>query len=73
MSIFILNLLILSYVIFSNSFGDMTNRFAALIIFNASQGQLYSDKKIRQINWVVSIFLIILIYILGYKFDYFKY
>jgi hypothetical protein len=69
----IFNLLILAFVIFYKWHGDMTARYSFLPLFSAFQGNFFFDKKLRRINWAVSFALLILILILGYKFDYFKY
>jgi hypothetical protein len=72
LNILVLNLLILCYVIFHKFHSDMTFRFSMLIIFNVIQGSFFADKKLRQINYAISIVIVIVIFILGYKFDYFK-
>ncbi|MDP4237837.1 MAG: hypothetical protein Q8904_00010 [Bacteroidota bacterium] len=64
---------ILMLVVFFHWEGDMTLRFSTLIMVNSLHGHLYSDKKLKKINALVSLLLIIAVFILGFGCKYFTY
>jgi len=63
----------LLFVLFFHWRGDMTLRFSTIVLINSLQGSLYMDKKIKRINQFISLVLVIVVFILGFCFDYFKY
>jgi hypothetical protein len=61
------------YVIVYPWKGDMTFRFSTILVANTLHGFLYDDIKLRKINALVSIIILIIVFILGFGFDYFKF
>lgn len=63
----------LLFAIFYPWKGDMTIRFSTLLVANSLHGYLYSDNKLRKINSIISLIIIIVVFILGFGFDYFNF
>lgn len=63
----------LLFVIFYPWKGDMTIRFSTILGANSLQSYLYNDKKLGKINSIISLIIIIVVFILGFGFDYFKF
>lgn len=62
----------LLYAIFYPEKDDMTLRFSIILVANSLQGFLYDDIKLRKINAIISLVIMIIVIILGFGFDYFK-
>ena len=63
----------LLFAIFYPWKGDMTLRFSTVLAANTLHGSLYNDAKLRRINAIISLIIIIIVFILGFGFDYFRY
>jgi len=72
-SILIGSTLMLIIIVFFKWDGDMTFRFSSVVILFNLIGLQFVDKKIKKISQIISISAFLLVLILGFWFDYFKY
>ncbi len=64
---------LLFVVIFFQWKDDMMFRFSSVVLIYYLGGLQYSDKKIQKINQLISVIVLLLVFILGFGFNYFKY
>lgn len=69
----LVNLVLLILILFFKWQGDMTFRFSTILVLNSLHGQFYSDMKLRRINTIVSLVLIVIVFVLGFFYDYYKF
>lgn len=62
----------LLYAIFYPKKDDMTLRFSIVLVANSLHGFLYNDINLRKINAIISLVIMIIVFILGFGFDFFK-
>lgn len=65
--------LILIIIVFFKWEGDMTFRFSSVVLLFNFIGLQFANKKIKRISQVISIIAFLLVLILGFCFNYFKY
>jgi hypothetical protein len=65
--------ILLLYVILYPFKGDMTLRFSSIFVANSLHGFLYENIKLRKLNAIISLIFLIILSVLGFGFDYFKY
>jgi Na+(H+)/acetate symporter ActP len=71
--ILISSTLILIIIVFFKWEGDMTFRFSSVVLLFNSIGLQFVDKKLKKISQIISIIAFLLVLILGFGFNYFKY
>jgi len=64
--------LILFFLIFIPWKGDLTLKYAAFTLLNYLHGFLYLNPKLKKVNTIISAVATLLVYILGFGFNYFK-
>jgi hypothetical protein len=64
---------LLLYVILYPWKGDMTLRFSSILVANSFHGYLYDNIKLRKLNAIISLVIVIILFILGFGFDYYKF
>lgn len=69
----IASILVLIYAIFFKAKGDLTDLFSLIVIAYLMLSFLIEDKKTRVVHELFSITIFIMVWILGYGFDYFKF
>lgn len=65
------SIILLVYGIFSIGKDDLANRFSIIVIAFLLTSFLIEDKRVRNIHRVAGILIFVMIWILGYGFDYF--